>query len=50
MVLLFFEDRGIIFTSYVPKGNTDYIAYIKEALASFLKILCMKIPFMAVQD
>ena len=46
MVLVFFDNRGIIFTKYVPKGNTVNIAYIKEARASFLKVFCMKRPIM----
>jgi len=50
MVLVSFDDRGIIFTNFVPKGNTVNIAYIKEALASFLKVFCIKSPIMAVQD
>jgi len=50
MVLDFFYDRGIVFTNYAPRANTVNIAYIKESLASFLKIFCMKRPIMVSQD
>ncbi len=50
MVLDFFYDRGIFFTNYAPRANTVNIAYIMEALASFLKVFCMKRPIMVSQD
>ncbi len=50
MVLIFFDNRGIIFINNVPKGNIVNIAYIKEALSSFLKVFCMKRLNMMSQD
>jgi hypothetical protein len=38
MVLVFFDAKGVIYTNYVPKGETVNAEYIKKALARFLKV------------
>jgi hypothetical protein len=50
MVLVFFDAKGVIYTNYVPKGETVNAEYIKKALARFLKIFQAKRPIMASQD
>jgi hypothetical protein len=44
MVLTFFDDQGIVFTNYVPRGVTVNTAYIDDALRKFLKVLQKKRP------
>ncbi len=36
MVLAFFDNKGLIHTNYVPKGQTVNTNYIVEALSKFL--------------
>jgi histone-lysine N-methyltransferase SETMAR len=50
MVLVFFDAKGVIYTNYVPKGETVNAEYIKKALARFLKVFKSKRPIMASQD
>ncbi len=50
MVLVFFDAKGVIYTNYVPKGETVNAKYIKKALARFLKVFKAKRPIMASQD
>jgi histone-lysine N-methyltransferase SETMAR len=50
MVLVFFEAKGVIYTNFVPKGETDNASYIRTALARFLKVFRQKQLIMAAQD
>jgi histone-lysine N-methyltransferase SETMAR len=50
MVLVFFDAKGVIYTNYVPKGETVNAKYIKKALARFLKVFKAKRPIMSSQD
>jgi histone-lysine N-methyltransferase SETMAR len=44
MVLAFFDDQGIVYTNYVPRGVTVNAAYIVNALRRFLKAFRKKRP------
>ena len=46
MVLVFFDTKGVIYTNYVPKGQTVNGEYIREALGKFVKIFKKKRPEM----
>jgi hypothetical protein len=50
MVLAFFDNKGLIYTNYVPQGNTVYAKYITEALGEFLEIFKQKRLEMAARD
>jgi hypothetical protein len=50
MVLAFFDAKGLIYTNYMPRGNTVNARYIVEALGSFLKILKKKRPVMTAES
>ncbi len=50
MVLAFFDNKGLIYTNYVPRGTTVNANYIVEALGNFMKILKKKRPIMAAGD
>jgi histone-lysine N-methyltransferase SETMAR len=50
MVLVFFDVKGIIYTNYIPKGETVNTKYIKKALARFLKVFKAKRTIMSYQD
>ena len=47
MVLAFFDAKGLIYTNYVPKGQTVNADYIIEALSKFLKTFKQKRPELA---
>jgi hypothetical protein len=38
MVLVLFDNEGLIYTNYVPRGKTVNANYIVEALSRFLVI------------
>jgi histone-lysine N-methyltransferase SETMAR len=42
MVLAFFNNEGLIYTNYVPKGQTVNANYIVEALSRFLAVFKKK--------
>ncbi len=44
MVLAFFDNKGVIYTNYVPRGATVNGDYIIKALKGFLKALRLKRP------
>jgi histone-lysine N-methyltransferase SETMAR len=44
MVLAFFDDQGMVYTNYVPRGVSVNAAYIVDALRRFLKALRKKRP------
>ncbi len=44
MVLAFFDDQGMVYTNYVPRGVSVNAAYIVDALRTFLKALQKKRP------
>jgi hypothetical protein len=44
MVLAFFDNEGLIYTNYVPKGQTVNANYIVEALSKFLATFKKKRP------
>jgi hypothetical protein len=44
MVLAFFDNKGVIYTNYVPRGATVNRDYIIKALKSFLKTFRLKRP------
>jgi len=44
MVLAFFNAKGVIYTNYVPRGETVNADYIKKALARFLVVLTLILP------
>jgi len=50
IVLAFFYSKGLIHTSYLPRGQTVNTTYIIEALSKFLKIFRKKRPIMASQN
>ena len=50
MVLVFFDAKGVIYTNYVPRGETVNADYIKKALARFLVVFRQKRPIMSSQD
>ena len=50
MVLAFFDSKGLIYSNIVPRGVTVNAAYIVKALASFMKNLKQKRPYMAAGD
>jgi len=50
MVLAFFDSKGLIYTNYVPRGQTVNATYIIEALYKFLKVFRKKRPILASQD
>jgi hypothetical protein len=50
MVLVFFDAKGVIYTNYVPNGETVNAEYIKKALARFLKVFKAKRPIMVSQN
>ncbi len=50
MVLVFFDAKGVIYTNYIPKGETVNAEYIKKALARFPQVFKSKRPIMASQD
>jgi histone-lysine N-methyltransferase SETMAR len=50
VVLVFFDSKGLIYTNYVPRGNTVNANYIVEALGTFMKILRKKRPQMVAGD
>jgi hypothetical protein len=50
MVLVFFEAKGLIYTNFVPKGETVNATYIRTALTRFLKVFRQKRPIMAEQE
>ena len=50
MVLVFFDAAGVIYTNYVPRGETVNAEYIKKALARFLVIFRQKRPIISSQE
>jgi hypothetical protein len=42
MVLAFFHNEGLIYTSYVPRSKTVMANYIVEALSRFLAVFKKK--------
>jgi hypothetical protein len=42
MVLVFFDSQGMVYTNYVPRGDTVNVEYIIRALGTFLKNLRKK--------
>ncbi len=50
MVLVFFDAKGVIYTNYVPKGETVNAEYIKKSMARFLKVFRKKRPIMSSQE
>jgi hypothetical protein len=44
MILALFDNKGLIYTNYVPQGNTMNAKYIMEALGKFLEIFKQKRP------
>jgi histone-lysine N-methyltransferase SETMAR len=44
MILAFFDNKGVIYTNYVPRGATVNGEYIIKARKSFLKALRLKRP------
>jgi hypothetical protein len=50
MVLAFFNHKGLIYTNYVPRGNTVNAKYIVDALGKFLKVFKQNRPEMAARD
>jgi [histone H3]-lysine36 N-dimethyltransferase SETMAR len=44
MVLVFFDDKGMVYTNYVPRGDTVNADYVIKVLRAFLKILKEKRP------
>jgi hypothetical protein len=50
MVLVFFEAKGLIYTNFVPKGETVNATYIRTALTRFLKVFRQKRPIMVEQE
>ena len=47
MVLAFFDQKGVVYTNYVPKGVTVNAAYILKILPIFIKKLRLKRPTLA---
>jgi hypothetical protein len=50
MLLTFFDDQGMVYTNYVPKGVTFNVAYILQALWRFLKALQKKRPNLVTRE
>jgi histone-lysine N-methyltransferase SETMAR len=50
MVLVFFDAKGVIYTNYVPRGESVNASYIKKALARFLAVFKEKRPITSSQD
>jgi Transposase (partial DDE domain) len=50
MILVFFDNKGIIYTNYVPRGTTVTATYIVEALSRFLVHFRKKRPEMAESE
>jgi hypothetical protein len=50
MVLAFLDNEGLIYTNYVPKGQTANANYIVEALSKFLATFKKKRPNMAARE
>ncbi len=50
MVLVFFDAKGVIYTNFVPKGETVNASYIRTAVARFLTVFKEKRPIMSSQD
>jgi hypothetical protein len=50
MVLAFFDNEGLIYTNYVPKGQTVNANYIVDALSKFLATFKKKRPNLAAQE
>jgi histone-lysine N-methyltransferase SETMAR len=50
MVLAFFDNEGLIYMNYVPKGQTVNANYIVDALSKFLAIFKKKRRNMAAQE
>jgi hypothetical protein len=50
MVLAFFDNEGLIYMNYVPKGQTVNANYIVDALSKFLATFKKKRPNMAVRE
>jgi histone-lysine N-methyltransferase SETMAR len=50
MVLVFFDNEGLIYTNYVPKGQAVNAKYIVEALSKFLVTFKKKRQNMAVGE
>jgi hypothetical protein len=50
MVLIFIYAKGVIYTNYVPSGETVNTEYIRKALAAFLKAFRKKGPITSSQD
>jgi histone-lysine N-methyltransferase SETMAR len=49
-VLVFFAAKSVIYTNFVPKGETVNVSYIRTALARFLKVFRQKRQIMVAQD
>ena len=50
MVLAFFDNKGVIYTNYVPKGTKVNSAYIINAMPTFLKHFKKKRPGMSAGE
>ena len=50
MSLAIFDSKGLIYSKIVLRGATVNAAYIVKALASFMKNLKQKRPYMAARD
>jgi hypothetical protein len=47
MVLVFCDNKGVLYTNYVPRGKTVNADYIIDALGRFMKIVRVKRPHLA---
>jgi hypothetical protein len=50
MVLAFFDNKGMVYTNYVPRGETVNADYVIKALRTFLKVLKEKRPELRAGD
>ena len=50
MVLAFFDNKGLIYTNYVPRGTSVNSAYIIKAMTTFLKHFRKKRPEMSAGE
>ncbi len=50
MVLAFFDTKGVIYTNYIPNGETVNAKYVKKALVRFLKVFREKRLIMSSKD
>ena len=50
MVLAFFDNKGLIYTNFVPRGTTVNANYILEVLGKFMKIFKQKRPITAAGE